>query len=604
HRLLIDIFDAVVTSSQWGEASFETFKEILLSPTIDSNDQQVIVSALMLSTMNMFDECKFRLLVDTYRNSNDEKVRQRALVGWVFALHDCHPEIFPEVRQTVEEMLADEKICSELTELQIQMLYCMKADSDNRKIQTEIIPDILKHNNLNITPNGIEEKQEDVMQDILDPEASERNMEKLEESFRKMMDMQKAGSDIYFGGFSHMKGFPFFNTLCNWFVPFYPEHPDISPIYDEFGKAKMLDSILGKGPFCNSDKYSLLITFRKVYESMPQNMREMLGNDGAAGMMGLAMEESDSPAYIRRIYLYDIYRFFKLFHWNKFFYDPFNFRKPEESRSGFLFLADGIFKGTPIDKKYGEVGAFMVKNKMPSEVAELLDNYSEESKDYRFYMLAGHLLMRHKDVFAYSCLKGLTATECYRHALLLKPDDKRARHGYARASFYDGDYEEACAAYGILIDLEPDNKTYLLGYSICLTNGMRYEEALKVLYRLDYEYPEDVNVSRVLARALMGDGKYDNAERIYRKLRDNKDVTETDILNEGYCFWFSGKIHEAVASFVDFLHRKYPDIHLAQYREAAESDIIEIEKDSISAHGITDTEKQLMVDCILAHVIK
>ena len=604
HQLLCDIFDAIVTSLQWGEAYYETFKDILLSPTVDGNDRQVIVSALMLSTMNMFDECKFRLLIDIYRCSSDERIRQRALVGWVLSLHACYAEVFPEVREIVEDLLDDSGVCNELMELQIQMLYCMKAGSDNRKIQTEIIPDILKHNNLNITPNGIEEIQEDAMQDILDPEASERNMEKLEESFRKMMDMQKAGSDIYFGGFSHMKGFPFFSTLCNWFVPFYPEHPEISPVYDEFGKTGMLDAILGKAPFCNSDKYSLVITFRKVYDSMPPNMREMIGNGEATGMMGLAGEETDTPAYIRRTYLYDIYRFFKLFRWNNLFHDPFNIRQGTASRSSFLFLADRIFCATQIEKGFCEVAAFMVKHKMPVEAAELLANCSK-SHDYRFYIIAGDILMRHTDAFALSNLKGLTASECYKCALSLKPDDKRALHGYARATFRDGNYYEACKTYSTLVELDPDNRTYLLGYSICLTNSMRYEEAQKVLYRLHYENPDDVDVCRVLARALTGAGKYDNAERIYGKLRDNGNVTEADILNEGYCAWFSGRITDAVALFVDYLRRKCPDAHLAQYREMAESEIMEKEEWLFfTSHGISETEKHLMVDYILSHIIK
>lgn len=76
-RLMNDLFDHIWTSQQWNEGMTEAYEDILLSPTVDTNDQQVIISALMLSAMNMFDINKFRLLVTVYRRSTDENVRQR-----------------------------------------------------------------------------------------------------------------------------------------------------------------------------------------------------------------------------------------------------------------------------------------------------------------------------------------------------------------------------------------------------------------------------------------------------------------------------------------------------------------------------------------------
>lgn len=49
----------------------------------------------------------------------------------------------------------------------------------------------------------------------------------MEDTVRKVADMQKNGTDIYFGGFSHMKRFSFFNAAANWFLPFSSEQPDV-----------------------------------------------------------------------------------------------------------------------------------------------------------------------------------------------------------------------------------------------------------------------------------------------------------------------------------------------------------------------------------------
>lgn len=76
--------------------------------------------------------------------------------------------------------------------------------------------------NLRFRINGlgiIEEKPDDKMRDILNPEADDEDAEKVEDTVHKVADMQKNGTDIYFGGFSHMKRFSFFNAAANWFLP-------------------------------------------------------------------------------------------------------------------------------------------------------------------------------------------------------------------------------------------------------------------------------------------------------------------------------------------------------------------------------------------------
>ena len=75
------LFDYVYTSDIWSDGKATAMEELLLSPTVDSNDQQLIVSAVMLSLLEHFDISKFRTLVHVYQQATDERVRQRALVG-------------------------------------------------------------------------------------------------------------------------------------------------------------------------------------------------------------------------------------------------------------------------------------------------------------------------------------------------------------------------------------------------------------------------------------------------------------------------------------------------------------------------------------------
>ena len=220
------LFDYVYTSDIWSDGKATAMEELLLSPTVDSNDQQLIVSAVMLSLLEHFDISKFRTLVHVYQQATDERVRQRALVGWVLSLDSrLAVSVYPEQKALVDKLLEDENCCKELVELQKQFIFCINAEQDTQTIQREIMPDLIKNQNIRLTRNGIEEQEDNPMEDILNPEAQEKKLEQLEESFQRMMNMQKQGSDIYFGGFSQMKRFPFFNELSSWFTPFYMNHP-------------------------------------------------------------------------------------------------------------------------------------------------------------------------------------------------------------------------------------------------------------------------------------------------------------------------------------------------------------------------------------------
>ena len=91
-----------------------------------------------------------------------------------------------------------------------------------------------------------------------------------------MAEMQRNGSDIYFGGFKQMKRYPFFYTLSNWFCPFYQEHPGLSNTTSKLKNSKFLDILQKNGPFCDSDKFSFALALATVVDKIPENMRSAL----------------------------------------------------------------------------------------------------------------------------------------------------------------------------------------------------------------------------------------------------------------------------------------------------------------------------------------
>jgi tetratricopeptide (TPR) repeat protein len=567
------LFDYLLTSDIWTNGFASAMEEILLSPTIDTNDQQLIVSAVMLSTLEQFDMAKFKTMLHVYERSTDKRVRQRALVGWALTIDSqLAASVYPELIPMVEQLLEDQYCCQELVELQKQIIFCINTEQDTATIQKEIMPDLMKGQQFRMTRNGIEEVEEDPMEDILHPGEQERKLEQVEESFQRMLNMQKQGSDIYFGGFSQMKRFAFFNELSNWFVPFYINHPDISDVISKTGQNRFLKVMVEKGPFCNSDKYSFVYAFQQVLDRIPESMREMLDR-GEASIREMSVEEMENATYLRRIYLQDLYRFFKLFPQRTDFVNPYH-----ESDANYLFFDDPIFSKTHLEPSFNEVAAFLLKQNRLRDAARVLENVGEARRDFQFWMMAGYLAHH------YILVNGMDDLDCYAKALELQPGNERALVGYGKALFLKERYAEALDIYNQLVAICPEKKSYCLNRAVSMTNLGQYTAALQDLYRLNYESPEDPNVNRVLAWALVGEGKYEQAERIYTQLLKGSTHPD-DLLNYGYCLWFSGHIDEAADCFHRFLKES----------GATPAFILENEADLLKEKGITEPEQQLML---------
>ena len=573
HQLIADWFDRLWLSGSWTEGQAAAMEEILLSPTIDTNDQQLLVSAIMLAALNHFDIAKFKVLLAVYRNATDMAVRQRALVGWVLSLNeDIFPSLYGEEKKMQDELLEDKAVCQELVQLQHQIILCINAEKDNRTIQQEIMPDLIQNSNFRVTRNGIEEIEESSLDDILHPDEEERRMEQVEESFQRMQQMQKQGSDIYFGGFSQMKRFSFFQEICNWFIPFYIDHPGIADVAEKFQNNKFLHSLINVGPFCHSDKYSFILAFNQVLNHIPKNLWEMLER-GEASVSELTPEESNSAAYIRRTYLQDLYRFFRIYPYRKEFTSPFEpFR--------YLFLAKTVFSRTHIEAYFNDMAAFLIKQKRTNEAALVLENCGEARWDFRHYMMCGYLLQHNRYDFG----KEKDAKFCYRKALEQEPENEKALQGYARALFDQEAYQEALEVYDKLLTINAGKKSYLLNRAVCLTKLRRYGDALKDLYRLNFESSDDVNVNRVLAWTLTCDGKYEQAEKIYDQLLKGQSQSE-DLLNYGYCLWLGGHVDDAA----DCFHRYLKD------SKELKTSIIDNERTLLLEKGITEPEMQMML---------
>lgn len=568
-RLMSDLFDYVWTSGPWSETKSEAFKQILLLPTIDSIDKQLIVSAITLSLIHVFCINKLRLLVDVYRNADDEHVKQRALVGWVMGLDEKKQVIYPELEMLMKEVCADDHCRQELVELQMQQVYCSQADSDSRKIQSEIVPDLMKGNSLTMTRGGIVEMDDSSIDDILHPEKSEENVERMEKSIKRMADMQKRGSDIYFVGFSQMKRFGFFNEMANWFVPFYPNHPEIKNIWFDSKNNKFLKLISNTGAFCDSDKYSLVLAFDQIIRQMPESMLKAIREgDGVPMPVGgeVAAEEQRQPAFIRRLYLQNLYRFFALYSQRSVFKNPFTAKR-------LAFFANSLFKNTQLGENMVGISKFLSQHSLPEEAKAVLKNVGEDYHDINYHLECGN----------------------FAEALMIDPDNMRAKRGYARQLFEQKNYNEALRLFTEISEAKPDNVSLSINVAVCLSHLNRFDEALKILYRLNYNNAQDVRVNRVLAWTLLLSDKMEQSKKLYENLVSDNPSAE-DYLNYGYCLWLMKNIVMAADVFDRFV-KISGDNGISVLKEEFSGTF----QDILAPRGITDVDVQLMVYEVSQH---
>ena len=576
------LFSAILVSPVWSEGLAEAFQSMLLAPTIDQNDQCLIVSALTLAAMNFQDINKLKVLIDVSHKATDESLRQRAFVGWALAMTGYEPAMYPELKDTP---------CSDndnsLADLQIQLIHCLNADADHQTIQRDIMPDLLKNSHLRVTRMGIEEV-EDPTEDILHPEAADEAVERVEQGMRRMFDMQRQGSDIYFGGFSQMKRFPFFTRLSNWFMPFYLEHPQLPA---ERPMPFMM-IVLRKGLFCDSDKYSLALSMNQIAHHMPPQMKEMTADsvfDSEAGLISDDDPAHADPTQVRRLYLQDLYRFFRLHPQRASFVNPFeeDGRKPSTCHPLIAHLPERLMPADDVLR----VARFLNKQRRHADTVMVLSHYahtfdnSPEETQLNRSLLMANALMHNRQTAA--------ARDIFNTIRQDNPSNEQALRGWAQTSFIEGDYSAAADAYGLLSQLRPDNHALALNHCVAAIENGQAAEVMNELFRLNYEQPDDKATCRAIAWACLKQAMPEKALPYCQRTLDDQ-ATDDDLLNAAYSHWALRHIDTTLGLLRQFLrlHTTDDDPRETLYnRLTADRDVLE-------TLSITSTDINIMVDSV------
>lgn len=579
HQVFVNrLFNTLWTSCQWSDDDCAFYTGLMLSPMVDVVDQQLLVSAVTLGAMNQFDINKFKALTTVYQQSTDERVRQRALVGWVLSVFEGM-DIFPEQDEIIRKLCENKDTIRELYTLQIQFFYSQDTEKDNEKLQRDIMPYLVEGSNITIGRLGIVEKEEDSLENILNQDAEDKRMEQMEEKVRKMMEMQKQGSDIYFGGFRQMKRFPFFNDLANWFTPFYIDHPALRTTIERIGQPNILETITNQGNFCESDKYSLAFAMESIINQIPGNIKEMMGSEGVFEPMGTTLDKSN-PTYICRAYIQDLYRFFRLYRSSNELINPFIDNHKSSFVADTFFFVYKSFIGTGLDEYKMRLALYLYKHKNMDKLVELMSTFHVEDTNYNILMGYINLYFGKPDV----------AYQIFNMVLQEDTENQWALKGMARAAMDCEDYDTAEHTYSQLLRLEPDNINYAVKRCVTLLKTERYAEAREELFRLDYQYPDNMNVKRVFAWTMLLDKSLDKASQLYDRILADAPMAE-DYLNSGYCWWAKGNIGQAKNSFQAW-------ITMTKGNKDRLLEEIRNDQKVLDLYGITEIDCLLMVNLI------
>ena len=540
------LFKRVVASGMLRKSEAEEVEGLLLSPTIDSKDQQLIAAALSVSSLRVFDINKFTMLSKVYMNSEDENVKQWALIGWALSIGLNMHYIFNEQKELVDQMLEDESVRNEIEELQLQVINCMEASNDAKEIE-EQFSDSFMSEIRNSRMDVLSFLDLDHTDDILGKGDNERRIEELEDKFAKIAEKTKQGRDVFYGTFAQIRHYyPFFDEPSNWFVPFFEQHPDIQISISDKEKYGKIFGMIHTGQMCESDKYSFLLATKTILDKIPADAMKMIDSINLYTEEELKSLEGSQATRTRLNHLQVMYRFFTQYKYKSSFVSPFD-DKPDSNETrpdiGPLFVINPLMAGK-MERFLLSLVSIIDKHKLPfRHVQDIFKTIGINKKDYRYNMVYAATALRHGRL----PLSDYTVKDAFTNALLANSESLGAAKGLARELFREGNFKEAFDFFQRLLEDNEDDMSLALSMAACLNNMGNNSEASEVLYELYYEHPEDVSVRRMLARVLMELGRTEKALNLLETLQAEGKAEKSDFKNLLLCKWINRKEMDQVA---------------------------------------------------------
>ena len=582
------IFKLIWLSRELTDSHIKLIKYINQDKDVEWHEKCLIVSALTLSLLNFFDPQKLQLLSE-FILKRDQQVYHRALTGLILALirYDDRISYYPHIIKLIDDLSKDDEIRKDVEAIILQLLMAGETERITKEFQEEVMPDMQK-----MMPKIGDKLQLDEVVEEDDPEEENPVWKEiidevpgLFEKIEKFSKMQMEGADVFMSTFAMLKRFDFFNTLNNWFVPFYHNHPALQAAgqEDEDIRHRLMEGLEKAFYICNSDKYSFALNFQAI----PPQQRSMIVTHFEAELEQMkemaSEEEIVDPAMISNAiftqYIQDLYRFYKLYPSKAEFDDIFQWKLKFNQLEFYRKFAD--------EKTFTEQLAAFYFSK---------DHWKEAIAMYRFMETLGLSSSQLYQKLGYAWQKTghwQEAMEAYQKAELFDTDRLWILKKLAWCSIKLNDFSQALEYIDQALKLQPEDLNLHSQAGKCHLNLKAYEEAIKNYNQVRFFSPGNLKALRPIGYSHFILGNMEQAAEAYHEiLESTKEPGPYDLMNAGHVALCQGEREKALSFYRSALATTGFDKKL--FVEAFREDSPYLEQ-----HGVKPEEIPLIIDYLI-----
>lgn len=552
------IFGRFVSSGYWNDEERAAVKDTILSPTVDSLTSQLLVSAITLSAATVFDMGKFTLLYDIYRQTDDDEVKVRVLLGWLLVSTNCgcyeqHPDFRSFAEQLTEDCKNDSDLLAEIIKAQKMLAVTVFSEQKSIDYTNDIMSSLSKRflGDLKNKVADLQDADED-MRNLFgideDEETSEEespirsvdintdedgvdNLNVDVDSPLSMDEMMDKGIDILLPQFKMLRDqTDFFTHLYNWFMPFYLKNPHVTEalgFVDE--KRKFCKAFCSTARSCPADAYSLANLIISHPNEIPENIVDCYDDpeDDGDGSEPADEEEIVNEFFkepgehrakrIRINYIRNLLRFSKFYKEKD---ELFTFLDElDDDKPAYAVLAGPLFQDEFFDKYRMAIARYSFRREFPDMVEVMLEGVPCDTLEMHF--MKGWVCMQKGDDHSLRM-----AVDHFKKMLKIKPDmkqvylqlgicyrnliqvDEYLENFDKLMEFKDSFSEEE------LFELKLDKLKFIV-----MNN--RFEEAMPLAYELDYTHPENQMAGALLTQLLIkigGEHAEENFQKAHQRL--------------------------------------------------------------------------------------
>ena len=496
-----DLFDLIWTLPLWTAQDTAQWYDFILGQR--DMVQQHLAGALFLSAWEYYDAEKMQLLSLL---SESECYRTRiTAVTYLLLLRLRHKELALLIPPLPDSILS-KKGRKLIARVQYEMLLMLISEKDMEQ----------------------ELKEAEALSQELFSDKKSLNIKNIkaiiEMRGRHLRNRIQRGLDPNLSKAPLLHSCKYLHRIAHWFLPFDKNHPLFqSVMIDENGNEKqklsvLIDLILD----CDVDKLATLylVSNDKDFSKAAQQLNEQDIPD---------IEHAVTPEYSFRCIMQDLYRFFLHSPLNSQVFNPFHQKQtllglPDLAT---LFSVDDCLSCCNLLYELAQLSPERSEERCNQVLTILNDVISREGASVPILLLKGKVLRQQNHY--------TDAINCVRSAEILEPDNTDILRFLVECYATLNRFEEQLEYLQRLAELHPEDKSCRLLIPITMNKIGRHEEALQLLFKIDYEASEDDDNYALLLSCIASTalelGKLDIAERYTEKSEELKVKDEKSFTN-------------------------------------------------------------------------